>query len=338
MLPNRITGICGNNGSGKTNLLDAVYYLCYTKSYFSTQQQGSAQAGTDGFRVTGEFDKANGKEVISCRWQQGKKEVFANQVLYDKPTDHIGKYAAVMIAPDDTELINGGSELRRKWLDGILSQADSTYFDRLLLYQRVLLQRNAWLKQEAHKPTGIFTDIEYYDQLLVECATHIHQKRTIFINDFIPILIRLYCEITDDSEAVGMVYNSSLNNLPMNLLLKQSLENDLRLQRTTKGIHRDDLEFTIKGMPAKQFASQGQRKSLLFSLKLAQFHYLANMLGYKPILLLDDIFEKLDQNRMEALMQMLRSDTFGQVLLTDTHLERVKSAFGDSSSLGFITL
>ena len=157
-----VTCIAGLNGSGKTNLLDAVYYLCYTKSYFTSFQQNCVQAGMDGFRVTGEFTRDGRKEVISAKWRGGKKEITANGTEYEKITDHIGRYSAVMIAPDDTELVNGSSELRRKWMDGILSQADKVYFEKLILYQRVLLQRNAWLKAQAFRATDN-AELDFYD-------------------------------------------------------------------------------------------------------------------------------------------------------------------------------
>lgn len=331
----RITCITGANGSGKTNLLDAIYYLCYTKSYFSAYQQNTAQNGTDGFRVTGEFDKAGQMETISCKWQQGKKEIAANGSEYEKVTDHIGKYAAVMIAPDDLELINGGSELRRKWVDSILCQTDVRYMECLVQYQRLLLQRNAWLKQESLRPRNDFTELEYYDARLATDGTYIHQCRVQFLQQLLPLLDKYYHELSQGKEALGVVYNTHLTDAPMAELLKKSLPNDLQMQRTLKGVHRDDWDFTLNGLPLKQFASQGQKKSYLFALKLAQYAYVEAQQGSMPMLLLDDVFEKLDNYRIKALLQIIKSPSFGQVFITDTDRERVAAAFGDGD-VGFI--
>lgn len=337
--PHQITCITGANGTGKTNLLDAVYYLCYTKSYFSAQQQHAVQAGADGFRVEGIFTNTTGEEErIACKWQNGKKEVTADGVVYEKVTDHIGKYAAVMIAPDDMELVNEGSELRRKWMDSILSQVDKTYFHRLLQYQRVLLQRNSWLKMEAVRPSANSHALDYYDQQLAHSGTYIYEQRSRFIRDFLPLLDEFYHRLSSGKEVISLAYVSDAQERPLVTWLGQSLQHDLRLQRTTRGIHKDELRFMIGEFPLKQFGSQGQKKSFLFALKLAQYRYLAQQQGHLPILLLDDIFEKLDQQRMEALLRTIQQEGFGQVILTDTHAERVQGAFGPETTIGLIGL
>lgn len=331
----RITCITGANGSGKTNLLDAVYYLCYTKSYFSAYQQNTAQNGTDGFRVQGDFEHSDSSETISCKWQQGKKEVQADGVDYDKVTDHIGKYAAVMIAPDDLELINGASEQRRKWVDSILCQTDKDYMEHLVQYQRVLQQRNAWLKQEAAKPSNDFTTLEFYDSKLSASGDYIYKQRAQFLEALLPLLDKFYHLLSQGKEELGAAYKTHLHNAPMAALLKKSLPNDLHMQRTLKGIHRDDWELTLDSMPLKQFASQGQKKSFLFALKLAQYAYLEQQQGTQPMLLLDDIFEKLDNNRIRSLLNIIKADNFGQVFLTDTDKNRVAEALGEGD-VGYI--
>ncbi|MBS1587855.1 MAG: DNA replication/repair protein RecF [Bacteroidetes bacterium] len=333
-----VTCITGLNGSGKTNLLDAVYYLCYTKSYFSAYQQNSVQHGVDGFRVEGLFTKDDRTETISCKWKQGKKDITADGVEYERPTDHIGKYAAVMIAPDDMELVNEGSEGRRRWVDSILGQVDREYLERLMQYQRVLLQRNAWLKMQALKPSPDSVELEYYNEKLASDGTYIYDKRRIFINQFVPILQSFYQRLSGGREQVTAIYESDLAKGSLEKLLKQGLEHDLRLQRTLRGVHKDDWDFVLNGLPLKQYGSQGQKKSFLFALKLAQYAYLSMEQGHLPILLLDDIFEKLDQQRMEALLNIIKGPEFGQVILTDTHAERVREAFGSSADIGFIHL
>jgi DNA replication and repair protein RecF len=333
-----VTCITGANGSGKTNLLDAVYYLCYTKSYFSAYQQNSAQKGFDGFSVTGGFTRNEKNETIRCKWKAGKKEIYKNEVEYEKITDHIGVYSAVMIAPDDTELINGRSELRRKWIDGILGQVDKDYLERLMHYQRLLLQRNAWLKLHAFKPSTDPAELEFYNTQMSADAAYIYEQRKIFLTQFLPLLDNFYHRLVDGKEAIQVTYTSDLAQKPLLAWMEQNLQYDLRYQRTLKGIHKDDWEFSLNNLQLKQFGSQGQKKSFLFALKLAQYAYLSKALGHLPILLLDDIFEKLDQNRMEALLRIIRSDGFGQVILTDTHPERISKAFGAETEVGFIYL
>lgn len=333
-----VTCITGANGSGKTNLLDAVYYLCYTKSYFTAYQQNTVQQGMEGFRVEGQFVNEGVEEVIACKWKQGKKEISADGVGYERVNDHIGRYAAVMIAPDDMELINEGSEQRRRWIDGILSQTSREYLEKLMHYHRVLLQRNAWLKMNSINPPSNSSELEYYDRELSASGTYIYNSRLEFIEQFIPLLEVYYRELSGGKEQVSLKYESHLARKPLPDWLKTELRNDLQMQRTLRGIHKDDLVFVLGDSPIKAFGSQGQKKSYLFAMKLAQYAYLRTRLGHSPILLLDDIFEKLDQHRMEALLRIISNEEFGQVLLTDTHPERVKAAFGEARELGFIYL
>lgn len=333
-----VTCITGPNGSGKTNLLDAVYYLCYTKSYFTAYQQNVVQTGLDGFRIEGVFEKEGKAETVRCKWKQGKKELVCDGVEYDRVADFIGKYAAVMIAPDDLELINNGGEERRKWVDSILGQTDKVYLESLMQYQRVLQQRNAWLKQQFLNPSTDSIALDFYNEQLAVHGDYIHQKRKLFLKEFLPLLDAYYHQLCGGREEIKMIYESDLLQKPMLQWLKESLQNDLRLQRTTRGIHKDDWAYVLENALIRQFGSQGQKKSYLFALKLAQYAYLSTVLGYLPILLLDDIFEKLDQNRIEALLRIIRGNGFGQVLLTDTHPERVKAAFGDEAVLHLIQL
>ena len=332
--PQNITCITGPNGSGKTALLDAIYYLCYTKSYFTAQQQYSVQNGTDGFRIEGTFENA----VITVKWKGGKKEVSAGGVLYDRIADHIGRYAAVMIAPDDMALINEGSEGRRKWIDSILSQTDRDYLDSLMQYTQVLQQRNAWLKMQATQPDNTGHALDYYNSRLVQTGAFIYARRLKFLGEFQHLLQRFYKMLSGEAEAISIQYTSDLHERGLQEWLASTLQYDLRMQRTTRGVHKDELVLLLNENPLRSYGSQGQKKSFLFAMKLAQYAYLSNQLAFLPILLLDDIFEKLDQHRMEALLRIIQGPQFGQVILTDTHAERVRAAFGAEVDLGFIGL
>jgi DNA replication and repair protein RecF len=223
-------------------------------------------------------------------------------------------------------------------VDSILSQTDKTYLEQLMRYQRVLLQRNAWLKMQAFKPTADYTELDFYNSQLAADGTYIHQSRKAFLQQFIPLLSDFYHRLSGGHEPIEVVYSSDLDQKSLAEWLSQNLQYDLRYQRTLRGIHKDDWDFNLNGMALKQFGSQGQKKSFLFALKLAQYAYLSKTLGHLPILLLDDIFEKLDQNRMEALLRIIRGADFGQVILTDTHAGRIKQAFGPEAEPGFIYL
>lgn len=332
------TCICGINGSGKTNLLDAIYTLCYTKSYFSSTLAPTIMQGKDAYRIEGLFKQNNQTEQIVCKLKNGKKELSYNQILYEKQSDHIGKYTAVMIAPDDTELINEGSEHRRKWMDGILSQCNPKYLDTLMFFQKVLQQRNAWLKMYGLGGNPDFSLLDYYDNLLNEPGKFLFRERANFVNAFSPLLQKYYRQLSGEREEVQLAYQSDLQqNLPENWI-KETQARDIRAQRTGQGPHKDDLIFQINQHPIKSYGSQGQKKSYLFALKLAQYEYIQLNKSNSPILLLDDVFEKLDQNRMEALLATIRQPLFGQVIITDTHEKRVLEAFGQHKDIGFVRL
>lgn len=309
-------------------MLDAVYYLCYTKSYFSAYQQPIAQHGKDGFSIKGLFAGRGNDETIVCKWQAGKKEIFANGAPYEKVNDHIGRYAAVMIAPDDVALINEGNEIRRRWLDGILSQSDKRYFELLLQYQNVLLQRNAWLKMYVAKPLRSSADLDFYNEKLAVAGAYIFEKRKEFILNFINLVVHYHHQLSSGREEVHIAYKSQLQVHAMDALLKSSLEQDMRLQRTTCGIHKDGLEFLLDGRSLRQYGSQGQKKTFLFALKLAQYAFLKDISAHAPILLLDDVFEKLDDVRLDALLKLINTGFFGQVLITDTHPQRAVGLIG----------
>ncbi len=322
-----VVSITGLNGAGKTNLIDAVYYLCYTKSYFTGYQQQLAYHGTDGFRLEGDFENGLLSETVSCKWQNGKKEIYRNGVLCEQVKDYIGKHTAVMVAPDDMQLINEGSEQRRKWIDGMLGQCDKQYLESLMHYQQALTQRNAWLKMNALKAQHDFTLIDFYDRILTEHGMYLHQQRSRFIAVFKPLLHSVYEKISGRREEINLHYRTEVEQKSMAALLKESLGNDIRMQRTLKGIHKDDLDFYLNDKMLRQFGSQGQKKTYLFALKLAQWSYLNKVLGQTPVLLLDDIFEKLDYKRLEALWTLIKEEKVQQVIVTDTEKDRASRLF-----------
>lgn len=320
----RVVGICGLNGKGKTNLLDAIYYLCFTKSYFAKNDTLNIQFGKDGFRLEGLI---NEDKIICIHRGTGKKEFYLNDVAYNKFSEHIGKFPAVMIAPDDVELITGTSEERRRYMDTVLSQVDTGYLQQLIQYNKVLQQRNSLLKRFAELGKTDWPLLEVIDDQLLAPGIYIHAKRSAFTAQLIPLVQNFYGQIANNRETVTLQYESQLSTTNFNDLLNQLREKDFYLQRSNAGIHKDDLLMQLNGQVFKNIASQGQRKSLLFALKLAEFEIIRINKGFAPILLLDDVFEKLDDNRMQHLLQWVCCENKGQIFITDTHKERLEQAF-----------
>ncbi|WP_143310816.1 DNA replication/repair protein RecF [Chitinophaga vietnamensis] len=323
----KVVGITGRNGSGKTNLLDAIYYLCFTRSYFTSNESQNTRYHTNGFRLEGTFSKNGHEEKILCTVKEGKKEFSLNDDKYDRFSRHIGQFPAVMIAPDDAAIIAGGSEERRKWLDTLLSQLDPSYLDHLIVYQKILLQRNTLLKNmEASGPQQDQL-LDIFDLQLVQHGVPVFKARQQFLQAFIPEVQRLYDYIAGTHETVNIRYHCSLQEDDFANLLHACRYRDMQLQRTSTGIHRDDLVFLLNDHPMKTSASQGQRKSFLFALKLAQFEVLKKHKQFPPLLLLDDVFEKLDQDRVMRLIALVADQQYGQVFITDTHAQRLLDAF-----------
>jgi DNA replication and repair protein RecF len=318
----------GNNGAGKTNLLDAIHYLCLCKGYFSPIDTQQIKTDEDLFLIQGDFDRKEKNEKITCGVKRNQKKQFKrNKKEYDKLANHIGLFPLVMISPYDTNIVMEGSEERRRFMDNVISQTDTHYLDELILYNRHLLNRNALLKQIAMTRSYDPALLEIYNDQLVDSGIKIFAKRQQFMLDFIPLFDKYYHYLTDGNEVVGLQYQSQLVDAAFEHLLIQSIEKDKILERTTAGIHKDELIFTIAGMPLKKFGSQGQQKSFLIALKLAQYAYLQKYKGFKPLLLLDDIFDKLDDSRMHKLMEMVSHQDFGQIFITDTGRERVLALF-----------
>ncbi len=322
----RIIGICGKNGAGKTNLLDAIHYLCFTKSYFTRLDGNNVQHGNIGFRLEGNFELHDKPEKTVCILREtGRKEFMVNDNPYDKFSQHIGHYPCVVIAPDDAELITGGSEERRKFLDALLSQLDVDYLQQLITYTKTLQYRNSLLKNFAetgHRNTEL---LDIIDEQLVKPGEIVFTKRKEFLVSFLPLAKHLYNNIAAHQEDINLFYESELMQASFQELLKLNRQRDFAAQRTTSGVHRDDLDIQLVNQPFKNIASQGQRKSLLFALKLAEMEVLKKEKGFAPLLLLDDVFEKLDEDRISNLLNKVCVENDGQVFITDTNEERLRS-------------
>lgn len=323
-----VNAFVGNNGAGKTNLLDAIHYLCLCKSYFNPIDSQQIKTTEELFLIQGDFDRQEKNEKITCGVKKNQKKQFKrNKKEYDKLASHIGLFPLVMISPYDVTIIMDGSEERRRFMDNVISQTDAQYLDELMIYNRHLLNRNALLKQIAVTRRYDPALLEIFDEQLTASGKKIFEKRKQFMLDYIQLFNKYYQYLTTDAEQVSLTYLSQLNDTPFETLLLQSVEKDKILERTTTGIHKDDLIFSIADMPLKKFGSQGQQKSFLIALKLAQYAYVEKYKGFKPLLLLDDIFDKLDDHRMHKLMEMVSHHDFGQIFITDTGKERVLNIF-----------
>lgn len=321
----KINCLVGANGIGKTNVLDAIYHLAYGKSYFNPQSLQNIQHGKEFFVIDGIFQRDHRTENIVCSLKKGQKKIIKrNGKIYDKFSEHLGFLPLVMISPMDQDLISEGSETRRKFLDLVISNTDSVYLHQLIQYQKVLSQRNALLKFFALNRTFDATTLEIYNGQLSELGVPIFQKRKEFVQILTPIFLDFYYHIAPNKEQVSLEYVSDLNENSIETLLEESLPKDKVLQYTSKGIHKDDLEFLIEGHPLKKFGSQGQQKTFLIALKLAQFSFLKKECQHLPILLFDDIFDKLDAERVQTILDLVNQDTFGQLFISDTHPERTE--------------
>jgi DNA replication and repair protein RecF len=325
----RINCITGPNGVGKTNVLDAVHYLSLCKSYFNSIDSHNIRHDEGFFLCAGNYNDNEG-EPFSVQLglkRNTRKSLKKDGVEYEKLAHHVGLIPLVIITPFDIQLVYESSEERRRFTDTLLSQTDAAYLESLQLYNRVLDQRNRQLKQFAERNTFDATLLETYDQQLAPHAEAVYAKRKAFFADFLPLFIDKYTLISGGAERAGVEYESHLHRINFLGLMEENLRRDKVLERTSAGPHKDDLTFTLDGEPVKRYASQGQTKSFVIALKLAQYDYLKNATGKKPLLLLDDIFEKLDAHRATQLMQLVANDGFGQLFITDTHAERVQGVF-----------
>ena len=320
----KINCFVGNNGEGKTNVLDAIHYLSFCKSFFNTIDSQNIRHNEGFFVIQGYFDKSGEDTEVYCGIKRNQKKVFKrNKREYDRLSEHIGQFPLVMISPSDSELINGSSEVRRKFLDGIISQYDKLYLDKLISYNQVLKQRNALLKHFFENRTFDSETLEVWDEQLMLHGRVILEVRENFLKHFIPLFNSYYQFISNSREEVALRYENSLSERDFKTALLTTLSRDRAVQYTTVGPHKDDLEFTLNGHSLKRFASQGQQKSYLLALKLAQFEFIKDQKHTKPLLLLDDVYDKLDETRFAKLLEMVSSGKFGQVFITDTHPDRM---------------
>jgi DNA replication and repair protein RecF len=322
----KINCFVGKNGIGKTNVLDAIYHLAYGKSYFNPLAVQNIKHGEEFFVIDGEFDKANRNEQIVSSFKKGQKKILKrNGKPYEKFSDHIGFIPLVIISPADNDLIIEGSETRRKFIDSVISQLDASYLQHLIQYQKIISQRNALLKYFALNHVFETDTLSIYNEQLNDLGQNIFEKRKQFIEEFLPIFNKHHHAITGAAEAVQLVYESHLFENNTLTLLELNLAKDRALQYTSVGIHKDDLSFQIDHYPIKKFGSQGQQKSFLIALKLAQFEFVKKQSGEKPILLFDDIFDKLDETRVSKIVEMVNQEEFGQLFISDTHPERTEN-------------
>ena len=322
----KINCFVGKNGIGKTNVLDAIYHLAYGKSYFNPLAVQNIKHGEEFFVIDGEFEKNERTEQIVCSLKKRQKKILKrNAKQYDKFSDHIGFIPLVIISPADRDLIVEGSETRRKFMDSVISQLNAHYLQQLIQYQKILNQRNALLKYFALNHVFEIDTLSIYNEQLDTLGQTIFETRKKFIADFIPIFNKHHQAITGSAETVQLIYESQLLEKELLKLLEENINKDRALHYTSVGIHKDDLSFEIDHYPIRKFGSQGQQKSFLIALKLAQFEFVKKQSGQKPILLFDDVFDKLDESRVGKIIEMVNKDEFGQLFISDTHAERTEA-------------
>ncbi|KQK26030.1 DNA recombination protein RecF [Chryseobacterium aquaticum] len=322
----QINCFVGNNGVGKTNILDALHYLSVGKSFLGNTDLNNIKKDEDFFYINAEIQNNDSEDIIKISQpKEAKKIIKKNDKTYDRLADHIGYLPSVMISPYDSNLISDSGESRRKFLDSMISQTDSEYLFGLIQYQKTIQQRNALLKYFAKNRTWDKDSLEIYDDPIAKSGTQIYKKRKNFVEKLNPIVQSFYEIISGGKESVSVVYESHLQEDSFENLLKESLDRDRMLTYTSKGIHKDDLLFDMDSVLIKKIGSQGQQKSFLISLKLAQMSLVKELTGKTPILLLDDIFDKLDDTRVAQLIKLVNQENFGQIFITDTHRERTES-------------
>ncbi len=314
----------GDNGAGKTNLLDTIYYLSFTKSFFNATDALNTSYGKDFFMIKGQYQRSGIEETVSVGYKnEQKKQVKHNKELYKKLSDHIGRLPLVMVSPSDSALITGGSDERRRFIDGVISQYNKLYFDTFLRYNRVLQQRNSLLKQFAENRQIDLETLVVFDEQLSEYGEILYRDRKEFIENLKPVFQYFYHFIAGGNEEVTLEYEATVETGNFSKALEESRKRDFMLQFTTTGPHRDDLSLKLGSHPMKKSGSQGQTKTFLIALKFAQFEFMKMQCGMKPILLLDDLFDKLDSKRVGKIIELVSDNQFGQIFITDTNQEHL---------------
>lgn len=333
----RFNCIIGTNGEGKTNLLDAIYYLSFTKSFFNAIDTQNIFHDAPMFVVQGNFNLDGREEEIYCGQKRGERKQFRqDKKEVTRFADHIGLFPVVMISPVDIELILEGSETRRKFSDSIISQYDHAYLNDLITYHKILLQRNALLKKFGAENYFNTEELKIWDAQMIDLGNKIFHTRKEFSTEFAPIFQKYYALISGEKEKVDFLYQSQLNEGDFEALLNEAMEKDKALQYSTAGIHKDDWNFLMNDFAVKKFSSQGQQKSYLLAVKLAQFEFIKKHKQLTPILLLDDVHDKLDEQRVKRLIELVSANDFGQVFITDTSKERIQKLFkGINSEIKF---
>ncbi|MGB5988799.1 MAG: DNA replication and repair protein RecF [Marinifilaceae bacterium] len=326
LLSKGINCFVGNNGVGKTNILDSIYYLSFCKSYFSLPDSQNLRHSSDFMLIHGFYDIDGEEQDVFCGFKKGQKKKFKrNKEEYKKLSDHIGFIPVVMSTPSDNNIISGGKEERRKFMDSVISQWDKKYLDSLIKYNKSILQRNKMLKD-----FNLDKDLlDVIDMQLSHLGNFIHKKRAEFVEKIIPYFQKYYEHISLGNEKVSLEYESQLNKASFTELLKASLKKDSIMQYTTVGVHRDDLSFKLDNYAAGKIASQGQKKTYLTAMKLAQFDFIKAVSGKKPILILDDIFDKLDSERVKQIVRLVNENNFGQILISDTNKDHIDAILKD---------
>jgi DNA replication and repair protein RecF len=330
----KLNCIVGNNGAGKTNLLDAIYYLSMCRSFFNNVDQFNIRYNEELFVLQGDYSIGGRNEEIICSYRKnGRKIVKRNRKEYERLSEHIGLIPVVMITPNDSILITGGSEERRKLIDTIISQYNKTYLENLIQYNRILQQRNHFLKQSAYQSQSALLEMfDVYDRQLSDAGQKIYNERLKFIEDFKLKFLELYNHIAGTNEQVSLQYQSQLHHEDMFTQLQKNFVRDRQLEYTSVGIHKDDLLLLIDNLPAKRIASQGQQKTFLVALKLAEYQIIYQYSQKKPLLLLDDIFDKFDYQRVQRLIEFTHSNQLGQIFITDTEMNRINEVLSQISN------
>ena len=329
----KINCFIGNNGVGKSNILDAIFHLSFGKSYFNPISIQNIKFGCDFFVLEGRYEKEKREEKIICTVKKGcKKIIKRNGKAYERLADHLGLIPTVIISPADQDLISEGSSIRRKFIDAVIGQTDAEFLKHLIEYNKILSQRNALLKFFVLNHTFDSNTLNIYNLQLAERSTTIFEKRKAFMIQFIPIFKACYHSISDQEENIDLIFESQLFRSSHLKLLEESLAKDRITQYTSCGIHKDDIHFLKDEHHIKKFGSQGEQKTFLIALKLAQFDFLKSKTGFSPILLLDDAFDKLDQLRVSQIVSLVDQNNFGQIFITDTHKERTLQALSKTTS------